>query len=303
MPNEPAIDLLCPAKVNLALSVGAPNSGGLHPLASWMVAVSLHDRLSVKRSVDRRCSFDIAFADGELGGPICTVDWPVESDLAVRSVRLLEERCGRRLPVSLTLKKQIRPRGGLGGGSSDAAGTLIAVNALFDLGLSLDELCGLGARLGSDVPFLVRAIGGEPSCLVSGLGEECDSVPLAKRLFLTLIFPSIDCPTCEVYAAFDRLHGTGAGRNADAERVRRLAGGPALDPARLFNDLAQPACMVQPQLATLISEVEDHLGATVHVTGSGSTVFVVAESEDASRDLAERTRSKFRLPALAVHTV
>ena len=151
--NHSRIALACPAKVNLVLSVGSMTAASsLHPIVSWMVAVTLFDDLALERA-DDQTSFDIAFHHD---APVSSrVDWTPEEDLAHRAHLLLESHVGRPLPVQVTLRKRIPTGSGLGGGSSNAAGALIGLNHLLGLGLDGAVLEKLASKLGSDVPFLL----------------------------------------------------------------------------------------------------------------------------------------------------
>ena len=123
-----------PSKVNLALSVGAPGTDGMHPIASWMVTTRFGDDLTVKRLPPGTPSrYAIEWHDEALRRT--EIDWKLAKDLAVRAHGALEQRLGRELPVQMRLQKRIPVGGGLGGGSSNAAAMLRALDALFDLRL------------------------------------------------------------------------------------------------------------------------------------------------------------------------
>lgn len=301
MPPADLITLDCPAKVNLTLSIGSPLANGYHPLASWMVAVHFGDRLDLRRA-DGAGRFEIAFADD---APVkAIVDWPIEKDLAFRAHKLIEEESRRTLPVHLTLTKRIPAGAGLGGGSSDAAAMLVATDRLFDLRLGRDTLCRLAAKLGSDVAFLVDAILGSPSAIVSGLGEQLEAAPMAESLHMVLIFPGFGCPTGEVYRAFDQMHpATNNTRGVELERVRDLAKLSPLPQDAPFNDLALPACAARPELGRIQRELTQSLGIPVHITGSGSTLFIIAPSVTTAKPLARKVAALAGLAAVATHTL
>jgi 4-diphosphocytidyl-2-C-methyl-D-erythritol kinase len=144
-----------PSKVNLALSVGAPDAGGMHPISSWMVTTRFGDDLTVRRLPPGTPSrYAIEWHDDALRRT--EIDWRLAKDLAVRAHLALEGRLQRELPVQLRLQKRIPVGGGLGGGSSNAAAMLRALDALFDLRLRPQILEHLAQPLGSDVPFLVQ---------------------------------------------------------------------------------------------------------------------------------------------------
>lgn len=295
------LELDCPAKVNLTLSIASPLANGYHPLASWMVAVAFADQLRLARAASGKSSFHLAFAkDAPMPG---AVDWPIEKDLAFRAHRLLEERAGRSLPVELTLTKHIPAGAGLGGGSSDAAATLVGVDRLYELRTPLADLKTLATKLGSDVAFLVGALNGEPSSLVTGLGESLEALPIREVIHLVLILPGFGCPTGEVYRAFDTAHPHSAGkRDADAARVRAIASRWPVPQDAPFNDLAEPACAVRPQLRDIRDRLTKELGIPVHITGSGSTLFVIAPTAQTAKALARKVTAVTGLAAVATRT-
>ncbi|MEM1165461.1 MAG: hypothetical protein AAGI30_04140 [Planctomycetota bacterium] len=266
--TRPTVTRVASAKLNLALAVGrpTPETDGYHPIASWMVRVDLADDLTVTRLDDDRFSrYAIQWAaDAPVRSPI---DWSITKDLAVRAHLMLEHRAGRKLPVQLRLDKRIPVGGGLGGASADAAAMLLAVNELHALGLSLDELASVGAQLGSDVPFCL----GQAPAFVSGLGERIRPSP-SVRADVLLVLPDFGCPTGRVYAEFDEAPSPAL----RTDEIEAMAAAGTVDADLLFNDLADPAQRVAPRLGRVLEvlhDVSDGLGA--HVTGSGSTCFVV----------------------------
>jgi 4-diphosphocytidyl-2-C-methyl-D-erythritol kinase len=303
-PSE-TVELLCPAKVNLALSVGPPVStprGMLHGIASWMVAVAWGDTLTVAPAGAGPSRFDLAY---DPAAPLPgVIDWPVEKDLCYKAHALLQRHTGRDLPIRLTLRKRIPTGAGLGGGSSNAAGTLVGVNHLLDLGLPEATLLDLAAALGSDVPFLVGALLGRPSALVAGVGERLEALPVDRVLPLVLAFPGFACPTGAVYQQFDhRPSRPAAAPGPDLDRVRTLAATTPLPPDGPFNDLAEPACRVQPNLAEIVTRLASLLRLPVHVTGSGSTVFALCPDASAAQAAARKITADTGLAAVATNTL
>lgn len=309
MGQSPSITLNCPAKINLALSVGVPNPDGLHPLASWMIAVGFADSLALEKIDTGFSQFDIVPANqsSDTTAPAVHIDWPIENDLAFRAHALLQKQIDKPLPIKLALRKRIPTGGGLGGGSSNAAATLVGLNRLFSLGLGDADLIRLGQQLGSDVSFLIGAILGRPSALVTGLGEQLEPLPDHRPIHLLLIFPTgLACPTGQVYAAFDQLNRSQPPTGPDVDRVRQVASLalqsnlPADAP---FNDLQQPAFAVQPRLEKIHKQLEEQLHRPVHVTGSGSTLFVITDSADTCQSMASQASSLDGVVAVATQTL
>ncbi|HMN96274.1 MAG TPA: hypothetical protein PKC43_08175 [Phycisphaerales bacterium] len=280
-----------PAKVNLALSVGPPGVDRMHPIASWMVTVDLHDELLLTQLPEPSFSRYAILWHPEARRR-SEIDWSITRDLAVRAHLALEEHVGRQLPLQLKLEKRIPVGGGLGGGSSNAAAMLRGVNALFGLGLTRAELAQIGASLGSDVPFLVH--GG--SAMVEGLGERIALLPPPPPLALTLIFPEAPCPTGKVYAIFDELGPAGL----RSEGVRALSAALRVDPSSPFNDLLPAALQVAPTLEDDIAEIAAVAERPVHLSGSGSTLFVVCDDPLHAEALASTITARLDLPAVAV---
>lgn len=338
MPVAP-LRVHCPAKVNLALAVGAPEPpSSFHPIASWMVATDFGDDLTVDAlPAGSLPQLNIRFAagsDAAITRRPLTVDWPLEKDLAWRALGLLHEHTGKPISLRADLIKRIPPGGGLGGGSSDAAAMLVATNRVLNLGLDLHMLQSLASRLGSDIPYLVAAVdaamrenaasttsgGGGASgagggVLATGRGDQLESLPARSPIHLVLIFPPFGCPTGPVYGAFDKLHGhtSGASPRADdampdghrlqTDRVRALTAAAKLNTHDLFNDLADPACIVEPRLADVRQRASGLLRQPVHVTGSGSTLFAVAADAPTAAEHARRVRDQLNLDAVATHTI
>ncbi len=288
--------LLCPAKLNLALSVGPPGADGFHPLASTMLALDWGDTLRLERA--EKTQWERMWATG--APKPGAIDWAEEKDLAIRAHRLLEQAVGRALPVRAQLQKNIPAGAGLGGGSSDAAGTLTGLNRLFDLRMPLEKLEELAASLGSDVPFFVRAQHGHPLCLAAGRGERLENLPWPAAMtqaWFALVFPHSACPTPGVYQAFDRLGRFGDPAGEGLDQVRAAACGEA----PLFNDLERAACAVAPELELVLSCMRGQPGIPrAQVTGSGSCVYVAADNYAQAENAACLGRNAAELPTRVV---
>ena len=174
-----------PAKLNLFLHVTGRRPDGLHTLQTVFQLVDLADQLHFAPR-----------ADGEicrLAGP---AEVPAEEDLCLRAARRLQATAGRRVGADIRLEKRIPVQGGLGGGSSDAATTLVALNEIWGLRLPVETLAAIGLELGADVPLFVhgRSAWGE------GVGERLTPLELPARHF-AIIFPGVGISTAEVFQA------------------------------------------------------------------------------------------------------
>lgn len=286
----PTVTLRSPAKINLALSVGPPQGPsehrpGWHPIASWMAAVDLCDDLTVEPlAPDARSSLELRFADD---APRPTpIDWPPERDLAFRAIAALEAHVRRPIPSRIALQKRIPVGAGLGGGSSNAAAALIALNQAHALGLAPADLARIGSAIGSDVPFFIDSAPSSTAAraggcaalprpaIVTHLGERIERLPFVHAEVVLLI-PPFGCATPEVYRAYDAL-GPSPLRDAD---IRALATHHVLDPASLFNDLFRAACSHQPGLARYVSHAASRAGLPAHLSGSGSGIFIITPPE------------------------
>ena len=184
---------IAPAKINLWLKVLGKRDDGFHDIESLMVAVS---------GVNDRLTFDVNEGNGKLD-LLC--DLPSlsmgEDNLIIRAIELFKNTVGLDIEGSVTLEKFIPIGAGLGGGSSDAAATLNAVNALFGKPLSIDQLKELGAILGSDVPFFIEAI---PS-LITGRGELLSSYTgELTRKPIVLIKPDFEVSSAWAYSRWEK---------------------------------------------------------------------------------------------------
>ncbi len=294
--NRATVRLLCPAKVNLALSVGGVDNDGYHDICSWMVAVSLYDELIVERLEDGELEgeFDVGWCDDAMGrgGKRKMVElegklegeWAIEDDIVYRIHRAMEERVGRKLNVDVRVRKRIPAGAGLGGGSSDGAGMIKALNELFELGMSRNEMVDVAMEVGSDLVFFF----GSGSSVVSGRGEKVRDVKVKGDIDLVLVVPRFGCSTGEVYGAFDEI--VDEDRNVDKERVEKAVGAWPICDDVLFNDLAEAACKMNSKLGELRTKCAEISGRVVHVTGSGSGMFVVARDGEDAGYVAERLR-------------
>ena len=267
-----------PAKLNLHLSVGLPRPDGFHELTTVFHAVSLLDEVEVRRDADLHVE-----VHGEGAADVPTDD----TNLALRAVRLLAARTGQDAAVAVVLRKGIPVAGGCAGGSADAAATLVACDALWGTRLSREELAGLGAELGSDVPFSLH--GG--TALGTGRGEVLTPVLGQGTYAWVLALADGGLSTPEVYGELDRQRERGpvalAGDPAEVLAALRSADPVAVGRA-LSSDLQPAAIALRPGLRRVLSAGRE-LGAIGGVvSGSGPTVALLARDAGSADDLAAR---------------
>ncbi len=287
--------LNAPAKINLHLRVGPRRGDGFHPLLTWMTTVGLFDTLELNH-VD---SPGGGWFDGSAAGLTLATNEPAlptdARNLVVRAAAALADTPLRRVgegplaknAVSAFLHKRIPAGAGLGGGSSDAAGALIGLNRLWDVGLSAEQLAQIGARIGSDVPFFFHG----PSSVCSGRGEVVRPIATPAVRWALLVMPKIGISTAAAYAAFDAMRlGTdeSVANEPDWSAWVRLDASSLLP--RLVNDLEPAAFAVEPPVGRLRTSLEEQLSRPVRMSGSGSTLYTlydtVREAEHAARQLA-----------------
>jgi len=233
---KPDLVLRAPCKVNLTLEVLGKRPDGYYEIRTVMQAVDLCDELEFVRLARPR----VTLSCDRPGLPID------EDNLVVRAARLLQDRCGARAGVAVRLRKRVPIGGGLGGGSSDAAVTLLALNDLWGLGLSLEELRPLAAELGSDVPFFLW--GGRALC--EGRGELVTPMDDGPPLHFVLVMPGLHVATGAVYAAAGNALTSRAGARNNVSGDRGEAGVRPIH-CVLRNDLQGPALAVEPELRSL----------------------------------------------------
>ena len=281
------------AKLNAALSVGPPADDGMHPICSWMLTIDLHDEMTLTElEPDRLSRYAIMWHDDALQRR--DIDWSLTSDLAVRAHQAIERHVGRPLPIQMKLEKRIPLGGGLGGGSSDAAAMLRGLNELFELSINDQVMEKIAAGLGSDVPFLVR--GG--SAIVEGTGERLEHLETIPEVHAVLILPETGCATASVYRMLDDMDPTAV----DVSAVRSLVRG-GFDSRRLFNDLAEPALEVGVGLRAIRDELAELAGSPVHVSGSGSTLFITRDDAAAATALSAQITTTMGLATIPVSAI
>jgi 4-diphosphocytidyl-2-C-methyl-D-erythritol kinase len=251
----------CRAKLNLFLDVRGRRPDGFHDLLTVFHEVELADELEASITDTGHVTLEVEGA---------TAGVPRDAgNLAVRAVDALLAEAGSLAGVHLRLTKRVPVGSGLGGGSADAAAALRAVNALLGLGASVHGLETIGARIGSDVAFLVR--GG--TALARGRGELLDPINVPRPFRFRVIVPAFGLSTADVYRALPaRLP-----RPRDpVPTLEALASGDAVALAdACSNALLDAALTVEPRLPSVLVRASTWWGGPVHLTGSGSALFVV----------------------------
>lgn len=260
-----SVRVFAPAKINLTLDVGRPRADGMHPLQSVVAFAPGAECVEATRAETLSLTVLGSFADAVEAD---------ESNLVLRAARALAAAAGVRAPgAALTLVKEYPVASGIGGGSSDAAATLRALNALWRLGLAEEALAEIARPLGADVPVCVRA----SAAYMTGAGEMF--APLAMPpMHAVLVNPRKPMPTPDVYRQFDAM-GLG-GDFAPTPPPRWESPEAAIAGIRAIgNDLIAPALALMPALAPLLESLRaDRRTLYASMSGSGATLFALCAS-------------------------
>ena len=253
--------LPAPAKLNLFLHVTGRRHDGYHELETAYVLTELADWLDFERRTD-----GAIVRDGDLIGR-------VEDDLAVRAAHALRQASGTSLGATISVTKRIPAGSGLGGGSSDAATTLIALNRLWNLNLPRTKLSAVGLQLGADVPFFLHG----HHAFAEGIGERLTTIELPATWF-AIVWPQVPISTREIFSDAGLTRNSKVTKIADFSAVAADAAGNLDLPSSLVNDLEPVARRRYPIIDEAIKRLE-RFGAA-RMTGSGSAVFITARSRE-----------------------
>lgn len=258
-----SLSLPAPAKLNLFLLITGRREDGYHNLQTLFQLIDHGDEL---RFIKQKGEILMA-------NPVAGV--PNEDNLIFKAAKLLKQHTDYEGGVKIELQKRLPMGGGLGGGSSDAATTLLGLNVLWGLNLSLDELAILGLQLGADVPVFVRG----KSSLAEGVGEELTAVQIPTRWYL-VICPQIAVNTGEIFAHPELT------RNSTAIKI------PALLKEGQRNDCQNVVESLYPQIGEARKWLDQY--GSARLTGTGSCLFTAYESESEARQVLAKVPDKWR---------
>lgn len=258
------------AKINLTLFVGEKQADGYHGISTLMQEISLCDRISIER-----CDSDMFFvSDSRLPAD--------NNNLCVKALSAFRAKTGIKKSVKISLEKHIPFMAGLGGGSSDAAAVIKALDALFDTRLSYDEMTAMAAKIGSDVPFFIG--GGCSRCV--GRGEIIAERLKLPTMYIVVAKGNAGLSTPEMYRAFDSL-GKAISDYA-SEQIAHCADINGIAD-RMYNSFDDIACQKCPEINEIKQKMLDLGALGSMLCGSGSAVFGI---------FADRSRSKLAADAL-----
>ncbi len=276
--NLNGVVIRVPGKVNLGLSVGPLDSDGYHEIVTLFQAISLYDDVTVKIGSEGAGITLGASGSTSTGVPLD------ETNLAYRAADLMIRKFQLDSDIDIHLNKEIPVAGGMAGGSADAAGVIVGIDALFELGLSRDELERIGSELGSDVPFGIA--GG--TAIGRGRGDQLTPVLSQGTYQWVLALSNSGLSTPAVYGECDRLReGLSIAKpSANDALLQSLRAGDARELGKaLSNDLQSAACSLRPALRLVLDVGNDYGALGCIVSGSGPTVAFLVEDEERALDL------------------
>lgn len=267
-----------PAKVNLQLAVGPLGDDGFHEVTTVFQAISLFDDVSVTTAPENN---GISI---QITGQTSTGVPSDSSNLAVKAATLMIKKYDLPDDLSIKLKKEIPVAGGMAGGSADAAGVIVGLDSLFELGLSRDEMEIVGSKIGADVPFSI--CGGV--AIGTGRGDQITPALFKGSYHWVLALSGQGLATPSVYAECDRLReGLSIAIPVVSEQLMQAlrAGDAKVLGKSLSNDLQPAACSLRPALRLVLDVGLDYGALGGIVSGSGPTVAFLVKDDEHAMDL------------------
>lgn len=269
------IRMKAPAKVNLVLEITGKRRDGYHNISSIMQTIDLYDKLSFDYSPD-------------LGFHCDEKEIDVASNLVLRAAHAIKQRCGYKGGAVITLEKKIPWNAGLGGGSSDAAVTLMALNKLWSAGFSRAELVRMSLDIGSDIAFFMY--GG--TCLVEGRGDVIKELPDMQRKWFILVHPAVNVPeakTASLYKMAGSQQFTDGNYCTASQDVLNSTGG--IEGKSLYNAFESVAFKAYEGLQVSWDIFKQTVKGSVHLAGAGPVLFAMVDDKDTAYAIADNLRA------------
>ena len=274
-----SVTVRVPAKVNLQLSVGPRESDGYHQLVTVFQAISIFDDVTVKIG-EQGSGINLTVSGDQIHGV------PTDStNLVVKAIELIADKFELDIDVNVDVKKSIPVAGGMAGGSADAAAAIVAIDELYSLEMTREEMHSIAAQLGSDVPFLLS--GG--TAIGQGRGDQLTAALSRGTYHWVLALSSVGLSTPAVYGECDRLRqglDISDPQISDALMQALLSADPSNVGKLLINDLQPAACSLRPALRLILDVGQEYGALGAIVSGSGPTVAFLVSDEEHSLDLA-----------------
>lgn len=266
------------AKINYALAVLGLRDDGYHEVATVMQSISLADEVEIEQTGG---GFEL------LTEPEKAEVGPLEKNTVYKAWSLLGEAVEEELPVTVRLNKKIPSGAGLGGASADAAAVLVGLNELFEVGLSIGELQGIGVRIGADVPFCIS--GG--TVLGEGIGEILTPLPAPPHHELLIIKPESSAETARIYRSYDERPIRASATKSVVEALQ--AGDLEALAGSLSNDLSPTTRSIVPEVAEYEKELLKRGALGAGMSGTGTAVYGMFSGEKEARKAAVRLTAPF----------
>ena len=285
------MNIRAPAKINLHLRVLGRRKDGYHSIDTIMAPVSLYDELRIIKSREMGIHKNARIR--------VTCDHPLvpagEKNLAYRAASLLMKASRIAHPIRIHIRKHIPIGAGLGGGSSDAAATLVGLNRLFHLGYTDKKLEELARAVGADVPFFVRGI----PARARGVGERLTSLPGFPKIWLVIMYPEISVSTSWVYNSWQ------PSLTKPIVNTSIMCPLQGLDDLRklLVNDLESVTVSRYPRIGSLKEKLIQHGAVGALMTGSGSSVFGLFDSRRKALGAFHQLRKEEGCQSFLVHVL
>ena len=274
-----SVTVRVPAKVNLQLSVGPRESDGYHQLVTVFQAISIFDEVTVKIG-EQASGINLTVSGEQVHGV------PTDSsNLVVKAAELIADKFEIDIDVSIEIKKSIPVAGGMAGGSADAAAAIVAIDELYSLDMTREEMHSIASQLGSDVPFLLS--GG--TAIGQGRGDQLTAALSRGTYHWVLALSSVGLSTPAVYSECDRLRqglDISEPQISDALMQALLTADPSNVGKLLVNDLQPAACSLRPALRLILDVGQEYGALGAIVSGSGPTVAFLVSDEEHGLDLA-----------------
>lgn len=268
------------AKINLCLNVTGKREDGYHLLDMILLPISLHDSLIVSKLVTARDNL-VTVDDFSNGA--------YEYNLATLAIEKMQKIYKFNQKFSVFIHKVIPIQAGLGGGSSNAAVTLKAINSYLNLGVNEEELMSIGKTLGCDVPFFVKNV----PARCQGIGDIVSPISVKNNYSVLIVKPEAGCPTREIYQIADTMELPIC--NVDKIVEALAIGDDDVIADNISNALQTPAISVVPEIQTIIDLLKSYGLKIVQLTGSGSAVFALSTDKKLLKTIFKKLEDRYHV--------